>query len=98
MEKNNTCEKCKFWNETGGTDAGLEPGLSERLLTSLAEVSQDDRTMAMLAHLSCFVLPITGPLILFLVKKDTSPFAAYHAMQALVYQAITGEGLRVSQS
>ena len=23
MEKNNTCEKCKFWNETGGTDEGL---------------------------------------------------------------------------
>ena len=23
MEKTNVCENCKFWNETGGTDAGL---------------------------------------------------------------------------
>lgn len=57
--------------------------------TSLMEVSQDDRTMAMLAHLSCMVLAIIGPLIIFLIKKDQSPFVAYHALQALVYQAIT---------
>ncbi len=23
MEENQTCEKCKFWVETGGTDDGL---------------------------------------------------------------------------
>ena len=23
MEKANACEKCRFWNETGGTDEGL---------------------------------------------------------------------------
>ena len=57
--------------------------------TSLLEVSQDDRTMAMLAHLSCMVLAIIGPLVIFLIKKDESPFVAYHALQALVYQAIT---------
>ncbi len=57
--------------------------------TSLTEVSKDDRTMAMLAHLSCMVLAIIGPLIVYLIKKDESPFVAYHAMQALVYQAIT---------
>ncbi len=27
---------------------------------------------------------------MFLVKKDQSQFVAYHALQALVYQAITG--------
>ena len=23
MEENQTCEKCKYWTETGGTDSGL---------------------------------------------------------------------------
>jgi len=56
---------------------------------ALAEISQDERTLALLAHLSVLVLAIIGPLIIFLVKKDESEYVAFHALQALVYQAVT---------
>ena len=42
--------------------------------------------MAMLAHLAVLVLPVIGPGILWLMKKDQSPFVAYHALQALIFQ------------
>lgn len=38
----------------------------------------------MLGHLSAFVsLPILVPLVIYLVKKDTSPFVRHHAAEAL---------------
>jgi len=50
----------------------------------------EERTWAMLGHLSAFatfVLPafghIIGPLLVWLVKKDTMPFAADQAKEAL---------------
>lgn len=49
-------------------------------------VSQDDKTMAMLAHLLGIVTGFLGPLIIWLIKKDQSKFVAYHAMQALFFQ------------
>jgi uncharacterized Tic20 family protein len=47
--------------------------------------TNDERTMAMLAHLSYFVLGIIGPLIIMLVKKD-SPFVQDQAKEALNFQ------------
>ncbi len=49
-------------------------------------VTQDERTMAMLAHLLQIFCGFLGPLIIFLVKKNQSKFVAYHALQALVWQ------------
>ena len=46
-------------------------------------VSSDDRTWALLAHLSIFVLGLIGPLVIYLVKKDSSPFVRHHAGEAL---------------
>lgn len=49
----------------------------------------EERTWAMLAHLSAFstfVVPfgsILGPLLVWLIKKDTMPFAADQAKEAL---------------
>jgi uncharacterized Tic20 family protein len=49
----------------------------------------DERTWAMLGHLSAFSAFITGigcvlgPLIVWLVKRDTMPFAAEQAKEAL---------------
>lgn len=50
----------------------------------------EERTWAMLGHLSAFatfVLPafghIIGPLLVWLIKKDTMPFAADQAKEAL---------------
>jgi uncharacterized Tic20 family protein len=52
-----------------------------------AEITADDKMIAMLAHLSGLVgAIIVVPLVIYLVKKDSSPFVAYHAMQALIFQ------------
>ena len=54
-----------------------------------ATQSSDERTWAMIAHLSAFSAFVTvigcvlGPLIVWLVKRDTMPFAADHAKEAL---------------
>jgi len=47
-------------------------------------VSQEDKTMGMLAYILAIFTSWLGPLILFLVKKDQSKFVAFHAIQALV--------------
>jgi uncharacterized Tic20 family protein len=44
----------------------------------------EELVWAILAHLSVFVgLPILGPLVIYLVKKDDAPFARHHAAEAL---------------
>lgn len=51
--------------------------------------SSDERTWAMIGHLSAFTCFITGigcvlgPLIVWLIKRDTLPFAADQAKEAL---------------
>ena len=52
----------------------------------LPEPTQEERTFALLVHLSAFFGAILVPLIVYVVKKDQSPFVAYHALQALVFQ------------
>ncbi len=49
-------------------------------------ISQEDRTMAMLAHLLGIVTGFLGALIIWLVKKDTSPFVDDHGKEALNFQ------------
>lgn len=49
-------------------------------------LSQDDRVMAMLCHLLGFFTSFIGPLIIYLIKKDESPFVRHHAAQALNFQ------------
>lgn len=61
----------------------------------------EERTWAMLAHLSVLLNLITGflggiaAIIIYFIYKDRSRFVAYHAMQAFIFQAITwiGAGL-----
>lgn len=53
------------------------------------EISQDDRTMAAVAHGLTFIEGgIIGPLIVYLVKRDESPFVAFHALQSLYFGLI----------
>ena len=52
------------------------------------EPTQDDKTWGMLAHLSALVaglvaLPFVGPLVVWLMYKDKSPFIADQAKEAL---------------
>jgi uncharacterized protein len=48
--------------------------------------TQDDRLWAMLAHLSGIVTGFIGPLVIWLVKKDQSPFVGDQAREALNFQ------------
>ena len=48
--------------------------------------NSDDRIWALLAHLSYFVFAIFGPLIIWLVKRDSSSFVEEQAKEALNFQ------------
>lgn len=58
----------------------------------------DERTWAMLAHLSVFLNLLSGfggpiaALVIYLVFKDRSRYVAYHSLQALVFQLIWWAG------
>lgn len=55
-------------------------------------MTRDDQTWAVLAQLSTFsgyFVPfgnVLGPLLVWLYKKDESPYAAHHALEALNFQ------------
>jgi uncharacterized Tic20 family protein len=52
---------------------------------SFAAPTQDDRTMAMLAHVLQIFTWWIGPVVIFIVKQD-SKFVRFHALQALLWQ------------
>jgi uncharacterized protein len=58
------------------------------------EINQDERTLAILAH----VLQVVGwwiaPLIIFVIKRD-SRFVSFHALQALLLQVLYMIGMGV---
>ncbi len=51
------------------------------------EPTQDERTMAVLAHALQVVGAWIAPLVIFLVKRE-SRFVAFHALQALLLQVL----------
>lgn len=59
-------------------------------------ISQDDKTMAMLAYILGIFTGFIGPLVLWLIKKDQSKFVGYHAMQALLLHAVVTIGYFLS--
>ncbi|MDG2027222.1 MAG: DUF4870 domain-containing protein [Acidimicrobiales bacterium] len=46
----------------------------------------DEKTWAVLTHLSVFLLSFVGPLVVYLIKRDESPFLRAHAAAALNLQ------------
>jgi uncharacterized Tic20 family protein len=65
-------------------------------MSEQASVTQDEKTLAGLAHgsilLGIFTSGIGGivaALVIWATQKDKSPYVAFHALQALVYQAVT---------
>lgn len=48
--------------------------------------SKDDCNMGMLAHLLALLTGFIGPLIIYLMKKDESPFVRENARNALNFQ------------
>jgi uncharacterized Tic20 family protein len=46
----------------------------------------DEKTIALLSHILTVVAPILAPLIIYLVKKNESPFIEAHAKESLNFQ------------
>ena len=48
-------------------------------------LTQDDRALAGLAHASLFIgFPLIAPIAIYAIKKDSSRFVAFHALQAAI--------------
>ena len=48
--------------------------------------TQDERMIAAVSHgMTFFEGGIFGPLIIYLIKKDSSPFIAFHSLQSLYF-------------
>ena len=69
--------------------AGAYPSSTPGVLTP-----SDERTLAMLAHLSNLLNPVTGflgmlvPLGMYLIYKDRSRYVAYQSLQSFIFQLI----------
>lgn len=48
--------------------------------------TSDERLMAVLSHALVLITWILGPLIIYLLKKDESPYVAAHAKESLNFQ------------
>jgi uncharacterized Tic20 family protein len=48
--------------------------------------TSDEKTMALLCHVLCIVVWLFAPLIIYLMKKDESPFIRAHAKESLNFQ------------
>ncbi len=53
---------------------------------SSSEPTTDERNLATIAHLLGILLSFLGALVVWLVKKDSSPFVAHQAKEALNFQ------------
>lgn len=51
-------------------------------------ITSDDKLMAALAYWGSMLLWFLPALVLYLVKKDTSPFVRKHALQSLALHAV----------
>src|SRR5258707_8239473 len=56
-------------------------------VVGLEAPTEDERTMAMLAHLLMAFTGFIGPLVIFCVKQN-SRFVRFHSLQALIWHAI----------
>jgi len=61
------------------------PLLGEEQLPALPPTS-DEKTLALLSHVVTFVSNFIAPLIIYIIKKDESPFVAAHAKESLNFQ------------
>lgn len=52
----------------------------------IAPPTQDEKTAAILAHILTVIAGFIAPLIIYLVKKDESPFVVDHAKESLNFQ------------
>src|SRR5260221_14749850 len=60
---------------------------SQTVVAGLEAPTEDERTMAMLAHLLMAFTGFIGPPVIFCVKQN-SRFVRFHSLQALIWHAI----------
>jgi len=53
---------------------------------ALIPPTSDEKTMAILSHILTLVCGFIAPLVIYLVKKDESPYVAAHAKESLNFQ------------
>jgi uncharacterized protein len=58
----------------------------QSFLTGSPAPSQDDKTMALIAHIGGIVIPILVPLIIMVSKGEQSPWVRAQAVEALNFQ------------
>lgn len=49
-------------------------------------VSNDEKNLALLSHVLCFFVGVIAPLIIWLLKKDSSHFVERHAKESINFQ------------
>jgi uncharacterized Tic20 family protein len=49
-------------------------------------LSEEEKTLALLSHVLCFVGGFLAPLIIWLLKKDQSAYVGEHALESLNFQ------------
>jgi uncharacterized Tic20 family protein len=76
--------KCNFFVKFGKITPSMTQQDIQHSHTQLP--SQDERTLAILVHVLSIFFWIIPSLIVYLVKKDDSPFVAAHAREALNFQ------------
>jgi hypothetical protein len=60
--------------------------------SNTGEPTSDDKLMAGLAHLSVFIFPLIVPLIVWILQREKSPWAAFHGLQALFWHLLATVG------
>jgi len=62
----------------------------------IAAPTQDEKTLALVAHLGALLAWFIAPLLVYLIKKDESKFVAFHALQALYFSLACSAMLMVT--
>jgi uncharacterized Tic20 family protein len=82
MEQTTRMENQQSYWETGFKREDVEPGTYKP--------TDDERTLAILCHALGIFFWILPPLIIYLWKKDDSPYVAEHAKEAFNFQLTLG--------
>ena len=72
--------------QAGGEQTDQPAGEVQQVSAEPADVKKDDMNMAMLAHLLAIFTGFLGPLIIWLIKKEESPYVDRHGKEALNFQ------------
>jgi uncharacterized Tic20 family protein len=72
--------------ETNENPAGQNTGAEPPVSPGPPDITQDAKNMAMLCHLLAIFTGFLGPLIIWLIKKDDTPFVDDQGKEALNFQ------------